>query len=722
MKPVLLAIAISLFSYFAQAQQYTLNPAAVSGQISLTSAQTYIYFTNTTLSPITTNLTIDSNSSGIAISTNRCASLKAKQTCYIIISFPNYGKLPISVSTFLRDSSSSLGELVYNPINPPPQVSNFSVSSLAMNDFNTYSLSITNKTLVTKSYSPSFSGADASKYSIVLNRCSNIAPQASCSITIKLAPQQAGSFSATLSEAQVTGTVALSSTITSLTSGVLPPTVQSISVNPSSLDFGTIVRIGPTSIQNITITNNGNTSVSPIVSVAGYGLSISLNRCLILLGVNQSCTVSLIFTAASDMDNGPQSGLSFSAKATSSSTAVSVPVAANLNIVPVLLVTNPASVGNNLASISTGSYHSCYVDVNDIAKCWGWNSYGQSSSTIHTSGPLVGKTIKNISAGGWNTCFIASDNLAYCLGYGSSGNLGNNQTFASGNAVATVDTSGVLSGKTIKYLSTGYSHSCVIASDNMAYCWGDNQFGQLGNSQSGSGVKSAVPVAVNMSGVLAGKTMKFIAAGFNHSCGIASDNLVYCWGANTFGQLGDNSGLGSSVPVAVSMTGLLVGKTFKILSLGNAINTYHTCGVASDNKVYCWGRNSSGQIGNGSVSQASVPTAVSTSGALSGKTIKSSFIGYERSCALDSDSNLYCWGDNSYGVFGDGSSAPSNVPVSIVMSGSLTGITPKSISLGYHHTCLLGSNDRAYCWGYNNFGQLGDGTNFDSISPLLVNQ
>ena len=151
------------------------------------------------------------------------------------------------------------------------------------------------------------------------------------------------------------------------------------------------------------------------------------------------------------------------------------------------------------------------------------------------------------SGEGSRACAISLSNRAYCWGSGSSGQLGNNSTTNSSIPVA-VNTTGVLAGKAIKQISTGFSHTCAVASDNKAYCWGRGDLGQLGNN---STTNSSIPVAVNTTGVLAGKTIKQISAGTSHTCAIASDDKAYCWGSGSFGALGNNSAANSSVPVRV---------------------------------------------------------------------------------------------------------------------------------------------------------------------------
>ena len=247
---------------------------------------------------------------------------------------------------------------------------------------------------------------------------------------------------------------------------------------------------------------------------------------------------------------------------------------------------------------------------------------------------------KHIIGGFGYVCAVALDGRVYCWGSNSNGKIGSGNT-SSALVPSAVKISGALVGKVIKQIepSSAGNHSCVIASDDKAYCWGYNGFGQLGNNNT---VNSLTPVAVDTAGVLASKTIKQIASGGISSCVIASDDKSYCWGSNNFGQLGNGNLKNSSTPTPVSTTGVLAGKTIKQITAGNS----YFCVIASDDKAYCWGGGTRGALGNGSTLSLviSTPTPVSTTGVLAGKTIKQITAGTEFTCAIASDDKAYCWG------------------------------------------------------------------------------
>jgi len=335
---------------------------------------------------------------------------------------------------------------------------------------------------------------------------------------------------------------------------------------------------------------------------------------------------------------------------------------------PKAMSTSGVLSGKTIDDISVGVYNACVHTTESKMYCSGMGVRGQlgNGSVTNSSimveptmtGVLSGKTINKISAGNQFVCAIASDNKAYCWGIGSSGQLGNNSTTTNNTTPLAVISTGVLSGKTITDISSGYTHTCALDSAGKAYCWGQGGQGQLGN---GTISNSLVPVAVTSTGALAGKSLVKIYTGFNNACAIDTDGALYCWGQNQYGQLGDGFTANLTTPTLVPMTGLLSGKTILDVSPGS----YHTCAIASDSKVYCWGNNPSGQLGNNSTTGSVSPVAVDASGALSGKTVQ--LIGHgayrDFNCARASDGQIYCWGINGRGEFGNNTVSPSSIPL-----------------------------------------------------------
>ena len=379
---------------------------------------------------------------------------------------------------------------------------------------------------------------------------------------------------------------------------------------------------------------------------------------------------------------------------------------------PYDLPDSDALTGKTVTAISAGENHTCVI-ASGGAYCWGNNGNGKLGNSTNTNsnvpvavtltGVLAGKTITAISAGTNHTCAIASG-AAYCWGYNYNGQLGNSSTGDSNFPVA-VTLTGVLAGKTITAISAGTNHTCAIAS-GAAYCWGYNYNGQLGN---GSNTNSNVPAAVT--GLLSDKTVTAISAGSGHTCAIAS-GAAYCWGNNYNGQLGNGSNTNSNVPVAVTSTGVLTGKTITSISAGSN----HTCAIASG-AAYCWGNNGSGKLGNSSTGDSNFPVAVTSTGVLTGKTITSISAGSNHTCAIASGAT-YCWGSNYYGALGNGSTENSNFPVATVNTLLKEGTTYE-ISAGSGHTCAIASG-AAYCWGNNVLGQLGNGSSANSNLPIAI--
>jgi alpha-tubulin suppressor-like RCC1 family protein len=193
---------------------------------------------------------------------------------------------------------------------------------------------------------------------------------------------------------------------------------------------------------------------------------------------------------------------------------------------------------------------------------------------------------QSISAGAGHTCGLTADGTAYCWGVNYKGQLGDGTMGGRRNSPAAV-----AGGLVFTYISAGAEHTCGLTTDGVAYCWGDNNNGRLGD---GTTTSRPRPVAVAR-----GLVFRAIA-GNEHTCGLTRDGAAYCWGPNTFGRLGDGSTNSRLSPVAVSR-----GLVFKAISVGE----YRSCALTTDGAAYCWGVR--GQLGNGlTTTDGRTPAAV----------------------------------------------------------------------------------------------------------------
>lgn len=362
--------------------------------------------------------------------------------------------------------------------------------------------------------------------------------------------------------------------------------------------------------------------------------------------------------------------------------------------------------------------------TNTRPAAWGGNQDGQLGTgnnqtnlipiAVANSGVLSGKTIIAASAGEGFNLALCSDGTVASWGRGYwYGQLGNNIT-SSSNLPVRVDTSGVLAGKTVVAVATGIEHALALCSDGTLATWGNNDAGQLGNgSTAGS---SPRPVAVDQSGVLAGRKVVAIAAGSKHNVVLCADGSVFAWGENHQAQLGNGTTTASSVPVRVNLPDFLTEKTARRLSAGGRSNFI----LYSDGTLVGWGANQLGQLGLGFVSESSEVVRTASTGALAGKTIIDLSTGGGYSVALCSDGTLASWGVNHSGYLGNNSTNNSAVPVAVVRTGALAGKAVVALSSG-GHTLVRSSDDTLAAWGWNFYGGVGNNTEAHTLVPATVN-
>jgi alpha-tubulin suppressor-like RCC1 family protein len=366
---------------------------------------------------------------------------------------------------------------------------------------------------------------------------------------------------------------------------------------------------------------------------------------------------------------------------------------------PVWAVLSPTPI--SATAVAAGRGHTCAILAGGTVACWGdgqngdlgngpaTDSNGSDMSMPVTVYELTGAT--QIAAGHFYTCALISDGTVDCWGEGPHGELGNGRSGTYSAYPQQVD--GL---RDASALTAGGSHACAIVSGGMVECWGANHAGQLGN---GSTSDSSVPARVSgISGATA------ISAGEDHTCAIVAGGKVECWGGNYEGQLGNGSTASSSSPVIVPG---LSGATD--ISAGS----YASCAIVSGGTVKCWGINSGGPD-NAMVRYSAVPVAVSgISGATS--TVLEDAYGYMTTyaCALVDGGAVTCWGD----TWSSGNSATASGPDRVTVSGLSDAV---SLTAGDAYTCVVLAHGMVKCWGFNDVGQLGNGTKDNSQTPTTV--
>jgi alpha-tubulin suppressor-like RCC1 family protein len=291
--------------------------------------------------------------------------------------------------------------------------------------------------------------------------------------------------------------------------------------------------------------------------------------------------------------------------------------------------------------------------------------------TVAASAPAAGPSVTAIAAGYRHTCALLSGGVVKCWGSNYNGQLGDGTKAERHSAVAVL---GLPTG--VRTLAAGGAHTCALLAGAGVECWGDNEYGQLGD---GTVTLSEAPRAVSglASGALA------IAAGAAHTCAVVSGGGVKCWGNNQYEQLGDGTTTNRDAPVEVS--GLAGGVQ---AVTGGAL---HTCALVGG-AVECWGNNLAGQLGDGTTTSRSTPVTVP--GLPSG--VQAIAAGAAHTCALLGDGGVKCWGDDEYGQLGDGEETNyRSTPVAV--SGLASGV--RAIAAGYTDTCALMTTGGVECWG-----------------------
>jgi alpha-tubulin suppressor-like RCC1 family protein len=348
------------------------------------------------------------------------------------------------------------------------------------------------------------------------------------------------------------------------------------------------------------------------------------------------------------------------------------------------------AVPSQFRSISAGWNHGCALGSDDSAYCWGYGVYGQLGNGAYDDTNVPVRVVLGpatgfsaIAAGRLTSCALQKGTpTAYCWGQGSSGQLGNDSSDDTNVPVA------VSGGRSFTGIDVGQDSACAVAVDDSAYCWGWGDSGQLGNGRSGRNVddSSTVPVLV-----LGSYRFVEVSVGGQFACGVTSvsgddTGPGVCWGKNDQGQLGNGSTDDSSnIPVIVDDTapGVL---TLRSIAAGSR----HACAISVDDSAYCWGDGSNGQLGNGSSGggyRQTRPTRVLIPGDAPVRDISA---GSESSCAI-TDDTTYCWGWQAYGQLGNGQTGAvaRAVPVAVTLSGIGAANSPVQVTSGEAYNAFI---------------------------------
>lgn len=354
--------------------------------------------------------------------------------------------------------------------------------------------------------------------------------------------------------------------------------------------------------------------------------------------------------------------------------------------------------------------------------------------------PEGGLRFTDIAAGARHTCAITADGRAFCWGANQFGQLGNGSHTSAASPVPAVTAPPFAS------VSAGFNHTCAVGLTGRLYCWGGNFNGELGD---GSTTDRTVPTPVQSPA-----SFRMVTTGESHTCAISNTGDGYCWGA-PLGAIPGVSGRPPNVLVPEPLpldplADVTVGYEIACAATAETRTAYcwgrippgvelgpdepspgipklvagapalavvsaghkHACGIGLDGATYCWGRNSSGQAGVGAFSEDVAPPQ-----AVVGGYIFVSLAAHSpaHTCALDAEGRAYCWGANAFGQLGDGTRAPTATPVPVT-----GGLRFHAISTGFAHTCAIADDGRAFCWGAGELGQLGTGLLADTAAPVPV--
>ena len=348
-------------------------------------------------------------------------------------------------------------------------------------------------------------------------------------------------------------------------------------------------------------------------------------------------------------------------------------------------------------AIAAGGSHTCALTGSGAAWCWGANGGGQlgdgtnasSTTPVRVAGGLQ---FAQISAGARHTCAITTKNLAYCWG-GATALGDGDDSFQDKNRPTLV-----AGDRRYRNVSAGNEHTCAVTPADIAYCWGRGHWGELGTGHS---TFSSVPLRV-----FGSQRWRRVVAGGQVSCGVTMEDVAYCWGFLLGGKQP------TRVPGSLLFRQVWVGGGDYTDAQHQEPDTPHACGITPEDKAYCWGWGGDGELGGDAGGFSSTPVAVSGS-----RRWRQVVAGFYHTCGVTRAEVAFCWGSNQFGYNGNGTLFGSHVPERVHGGIAFTSISTGVLGL---HTCGLTGAGKAYCWGTNTAGELGDGSRNQRLEPVAV--
>jgi alpha-tubulin suppressor-like RCC1 family protein len=347
--------------------------------------------------------------------------------------------------------------------------------------------------------------------------------------------------------------------------------------------------------------------------------------------------------------------------------------------------------------------HTCARRTDGTLVCWGNNQFGQLSGLEgEVAGIYLPTSGGDVSTRTAFSCARKADGTLWCWGNNAHGQLGAGDTDAHAEAVQ-ADPDGL--GDQVHAAALGSAFGCARTNDNAIWCWGANESGQLGT---GDTDPRLTPVQVDPDGL--GRDVRYVYTGAAHGCARKTDGTLWCWGGNQYGQLGTGDTERRLTPVQVGVDTL--GAGVDVVFAG----AHHTCASTTDGTLWCWGANQYGQLGVGDLEPRSTPTPVDLTDLGAGVSLVSA--GGRHTCAGKTDGSLWCWGSNQAGQLGGGPIDNSPVPVPVDTRGFASPVA--LVYAGGAHTCARAMDSSLWCWGSNEFGQLGVAAGPGHDVPMLV--